>query len=113
MSVYVDDMRAPFGRLIMCHMVADDEAELHEMADRIGIARKWFQGDHYDVCLSKRAAAVRFGAKEIESREIVSIIDNMIFVDSARCRAARGGFRCALPIGHSGRHERVRFEEAT
>lgn len=66
MSVYVDDMRAPYGRLIMCHMVSDDptHAELHDMADKIGVARKWFQGDHYDICLSKRAKAVQFGAVE-------------------------------------------------
>ena len=58
MTVYVDDMRAPFGRLVMCHMIADTPAELHAMADRIGVARKWFQnkgsGPHYDIALSKR-----------------------------------------------------------
>ena len=68
MTVYVDNMRAPFGRLIMCHMLADTEAELHAMAARIGVARRWYQGDHYDVCLSKRAAAVRAGAVEVPLR---------------------------------------------
>lgn len=65
MSVYVDDMKAKFGRMIMCHMAADTEQELHAMADKIGVARKWYQGDHYDVCLAMRAKAVEFGAKEI------------------------------------------------
>jgi hypothetical protein len=68
-TVYVDDMRAPLrvGKytLIMCHMIADTEAELHAMADRIGVARKWHQGDHYDIALSKRVLAVRAGAVEI------------------------------------------------
>jgi hypothetical protein len=68
-TVYVDDMRAPFGRLIMCHMIADTEAELHAMADRIGVARKWHQGDHYDIALSKRALAVEAGAVEIKPHE--------------------------------------------
>lgn len=63
MSVYVDDMRAPYGRLVLCHMVADTEDELHAMADKVGLARKWYQGDHYDVCLSKRAKAIEHGAK--------------------------------------------------
>ena len=53
MSVYVDNMRAPYRRMIMCHMIADTEAELHAMADSIGVARKWYQGDHYDICLAK------------------------------------------------------------
>jgi len=39
-TVYVDDMRAPFGRLVMCHMIADTDGELLEMADRIGVQRR-------------------------------------------------------------------------
>jgi len=69
-TVFVDDMRAPFGRLIMCHMIADTEAELHAMADRIGVARRWYQGDHYDIALSKRALAVGAGAREITMRQL-------------------------------------------
>lgn len=75
MSVYVDDMRAPFGRMKMCHMVADSSAELLAMADRIGVARKWLQHagtryEHFDICLSKRAAAVAAGAIETTQREL-------------------------------------------
>lgn len=75
MSVYVDDMKAPFGRMIMCHMIADTSDELHEMAAVIGVARKWVQNEgtpreHYDVCLSRRAKAVRLGAKEITWHEL-------------------------------------------
>lgn len=79
MAVYVDDMRAPFGRMIMCHMVADTDVELHWMARRIGVARKWFQHPdtpkrHYDICLSKRKLAVQFGAVEITRRELAAIV---------------------------------------
>ena len=73
MTVYVDDMRARYGRMIMCHMVADTLEELHDMADKIGIKRKWFQGDHYDICLAKRRNAVALGAKEITRREALRI----------------------------------------
>jgi len=64
-TVYVDDMKAPFRRMIMCHMIADTEAELHAMADLIGVARRWYQGNHYDIAMVKRALAVEAGAVEI------------------------------------------------
>lgn len=73
MAVYVDDFRARHGRLVLCHMLADTEAELHAMADSIGVARRWHQGDHYDICLSKRAEAVRLGAVEVTRREMARI----------------------------------------
>lgn len=77
MTVYVDDMhRYPIGLLKvgrytmkMSHMIADTEAELHAMATAIGVARRWFQGDHYDISLSKRAIAVARGAIEITYRQ--------------------------------------------
>lgn len=70
MAVYVDDMRAKFGRMIMCHMIADTDEELHAMADKIGINRKWHQlnkvyTSHYDICLSMRDRAVALGAIQI------------------------------------------------
>lgn len=72
--VYVDDMHerpmGRFGRLKMSHMIADTEAELHAMADRIGVARRWYQGDHYDVCKAKRALAMQFGAIELTMLEL-------------------------------------------
>lgn len=76
MTVYVDDMRARFGRMIMCHMIADTEEELHAMAECIGVARRWYQGDHYDIALSKRAAALAAGAQEITQRELGRIVMN-------------------------------------
>ena len=74
MTVYVDNMQRKYGRMIMCHMGSDNINELHKMADRIGIQRKWFQGDHYDICMAKRALAVKSGAIEVTSRELVKII---------------------------------------
>jgi hypothetical protein len=66
-------MRASFGRMVMCHMIADTDEELHAMADRIGVARKWHQdtlsGSHYDIALSKRALAVKAGAVEVIFRQ--------------------------------------------
>lgn len=73
MTVYVDNYRAKFGRMVMCHMAADTLDELHEMAEKIGMKRSWFQGDHYDLSLSRRKLAIQYGAKEITSRELVRI----------------------------------------
>jgi hypothetical protein len=73
MGVYVDDMRTPYGRLILCHMLADTPDELHAMDDRIGISRHWLHGDHYDICLITRAIAVKAGAVEITKREAVKV----------------------------------------
>lgn len=73
MTVYVDDMRARFGRLVMCHMMADTELELHKMADAIGVARRWYQGDHYDICISKRRRALELGAVAITMREAAAM----------------------------------------
>lgn len=79
MTVYVDDMRAPFGRMVMCHMLADSTEELLAMADRIGVARRWLQKagtphEHFDIALSKRALAVAAGAVEIDKRRLVQIV---------------------------------------
>ena len=75
MSVYVDDMAAPFGRMLMCHMIADTHAELVEIAERIGVRRKWIQQagtaqEHFDICQAMRAKAVQLGAIEITMREL-------------------------------------------
>lgn len=74
MAVYVDDMKAKYGCMIMCHMLADTPEELLAMADKIGVARKWLQRagtcyEHFDIALTKRAQAVAAGAKEITWRE--------------------------------------------
>ena len=46
MTVFVDDMRAAYRGMTMCHMMADTLAELHAMAERIGVGRNWFQELH-------------------------------------------------------------------
>lgn len=81
MTVYVDDMHlspmGQFGRMKMCHMIADTTDELLAMADKIGVARKWIQkrgtaNEHFDIAISKRALAVQAGAIEITMRELAN-----------------------------------------
>lgn len=79
MTVYVDDMRAPFRNMVMCHMWADTREELFAMADRIGVQRKWFQRpdavhlpgmnaswEHFDIARAKRELAIKHGAVETD-----------------------------------------------
>lgn len=81
MAVYVDDMKSPYGRMKMCHMIADTTEELLEMVDKIGVQRKWIQKTgtpykHFDIALTKREKAIKLGAIEISSKELVKIIMN-------------------------------------
>lgn len=79
MSVYVDAPIWGYGRMVMCHMLADTREELDAMADAIGVQRKWIQHpgtpkEHYDVCKSKRAKAVELGAIELDVREMAAVM---------------------------------------
>lgn len=92
MTVYVDNMRARFGRMKMCHMIADSTDELLEMADKIGVQRKWLQkagryDEHFDVCLSKRKLAVDAGAVEVSMMTLGRILRDRN--PSRKGRAAR------------------------
>lgn len=77
MSVYVDKAFIPYRRMIMCHMFADTLKELHDMASKIKVKRKWFQDHdvpHYDICKQMRTHALKLGAIEISRREVGLII---------------------------------------
>lgn len=75
MAVYVDTMKAAYGRMVMCHMVAETTLELLAMADKIGVDRKWLQEggthrEHFDICKSKRALAIEAGAVEVSMMQL-------------------------------------------
>lgn len=77
--VYVDSINLPYGRMTMCHMMADTTEELLSMADKIGVARKWIQYpgtvfEHFDVCASKKKLALAAGAKQITLREAADLL---------------------------------------
>ena len=78
MSCYVDTVRSyPTAGLRFtdfCHLLADEREELHEMAARLGMPRRFFQDHpwrwHYDLPAHLRPEAVRFGAVEVELRAV-------------------------------------------
>lgn len=73
MAVYIDDMyRYAIGRfrgMEMSHLIADAEAELHAVAQRVGMKPEWYQGDHYDIPLTRRDQAIAAGAIAITYRQ--------------------------------------------
>lgn len=81
MSVYVDDMMAGFGRMLMCHLIADTRAELLAMVDAIGVQRRWIQkpdtdGEHFDIAKGKRDQAIAAGAIPITWMELSRMVVN-------------------------------------
>lgn len=78
MAVYVDKPIHRYGRMLMCHMLADTEQELHAMADHIGVDRRHYQcgasTPHYDICRAKRTLAIKAGAEEVSRRKLVEVI---------------------------------------
>jgi Protein of unknown function (DUF4031) len=94
MTVYVDNATNEYGRMIMCHMLADTTSELLSMADKIGVARRWLQKagtykEHFDICLAKRERALMAGAVEISQTELRGLLrrkramsDNTRFIEA-------------------------------
>lgn len=86
--VYVDDfykMGLGVGRMKMSHMNADTIEELIEMADLIGVQRKWIQYPntmevHFDVSMQARKTAIAMGAIEKPMRELARAVVNRMKV---------------------------------
>lgn len=101
MTVFVDDVRHRYGRMVMCHLWADTLDELTAMADRIGVARKWLQQPpkaswvHFDISLGKKALAIAAGAVLTDRYGPVEFLarrhgDAAKLETIARCRAMAG-----------------------
>lgn len=84
MTVFVDELARwgwkLRGRMVAsCHMFTDtvDLTELHEIAQRIGMKRAWFQdhpkAPHYDVVATRRFAALAAGAVPLDRARAVAI----------------------------------------
>ncbi len=73
MTVYVNKLRVRYGRMTLCHLLADDLGELHAMAQSLGLDRSWFQPGalpHYDISLAVRGRAIAAGAQVINRAEL-------------------------------------------
>jgi hypothetical protein len=71
-TVYIDLPTWPGHGRLWSHLVSDTSyAELHEFAAQLGIPRRAFERDHYDVIAERYAGAVAAGALPVSTREIV------------------------------------------
>lgn len=72
MAILVDDAVWPWRGRVWAHLVSDTSVdELHAFAERLGIPRRAFQGDHYDVTDELRDCAIAEGARAVTSRDVV------------------------------------------
>jgi hypothetical protein len=82
MTCYVDSIRSYPGAGLrfdeFCHLLADTREELHEMADALGIPRRFFQDHpwrwHHDLPAHLRAQAVVLGAREASMHEVGALL---------------------------------------
>lgn len=73
MAILVDPPIWPLRGRLWCHLVSDTSYdELHEMAALLGIPRRAFQGDHYDLPEELRDAAIGLGALPVTGRELIT-----------------------------------------
>jgi hypothetical protein len=71
-TILIDEARWLWRGRRWCHLVSDSSyEELHEFADRAGIPRRGFQGDHYDIPEEYRDGLIEAGAVEVTSRELL------------------------------------------
>ena len=77
MTVYIDPPVWPGHGRVWSHLVSDSSYdELHDFAAAIGCPRRAFDRDHYDVPAERYTAAVRHGAIEVGSKELLLRLKN-------------------------------------
>jgi Protein of unknown function (DUF4031) len=73
--ILVDPAVWPYRERLWAHLVSDTSyEELHAFAAQLGIPRRVFQGDHYDVPEAVREEALALGAVPVTSRQVVEAL---------------------------------------
>lgn len=74
--ILVDPPNWPAHGRLWSHLVSDESLdELHEFAAALGVPRRGFDGDHYDIPAELYEKAIGAGAQPVRSREIVRRLD--------------------------------------
>lgn len=72
MTIWIDPPVWPAHGRLWSHVISDTSlAELHDFAQRVGIPRHGFEGDHYDVPAERYAHLVASGAVETTGRDLL------------------------------------------
>jgi hypothetical protein len=90
MAVLVDSPIWPAHGRLWAHLVSDTSLdELHEFADGLGIPRRGFDLDHYDIPEEYVERAIAAGAEFLPARELLKrLIDSGLRI-SAKSRRSR------------------------
>ncbi len=71
-AVLLDPAVWPWRDELWAHLVSDTSYdELHAFAASLGLPRRAFQGDHYDLPASLRERALALGAEPVACRELL------------------------------------------
>ena len=107
MTVYIDRPDWPGHGRLWAHMISDvSYEELHAFAAGLGIPRRAFERDHYDVVAERHPQALAAGARLVTSREIVDRLNS-----AGLRRRKMPGARGARPVGPAPRGERAAQRE--
>ena len=76
MTVYIDPPTWPGHGRLWSHLVSDTSfEELHAFAEQLGVPRRAFERDHYDIPSHRYADVVAAGAVEVSSRDVVRLLN--------------------------------------
>jgi hypothetical protein len=71
-AVLLDPAVWPWRGQLWAHLVSDTSYdELHRFAALLGVPRRGFQGDHYDIPASLHQRALELGAEQVTARELL------------------------------------------
>jgi hypothetical protein len=74
-TLYIDPPAWPGHGRMWSHLVSDvSYDELHTFAEHLGVPRRAFERDHYDLPAHRYADAVAAGAVQVSSRDVVRLL---------------------------------------
>jgi hypothetical protein len=103
-TVYVDPPIWERHERLWCHLLGDDEDELHAFAAAIGCRRGRYQSrparpwvDHYDIDEERRRMAIELGAVALTRREVCELIARKRYASSTASPSATVPGSSTLP----------------